>query len=138
MPKCGVLAGTFKGIVSSLEASCRNVWEKNHVESSRFFRHRHFRVCFAGLLSGGLEKPVWKRAVLFGRGIALPNLFHGKTAAFRTDTDVKIPDGFEKFRHGHASITLPEPLVALELENDFQIPRFHTVVQFKMTYEEST
>lgn len=76
-----------------------------------------------------LKKTVWKRTVLSGSGIILSNLFHGRTAAFRTDADVEIPDGFEQLRHGHACIALPEPLSALEPENDSQVVCLHTVVQ---------
>ncbi len=76
-----------------------------------------------------LKKTVWKRTVLSGSGITPSNLFHGRTSAFRTDTDVEIPDGFEQFRHGHACIALPEPLSALEPENDSQVVCPHTVVQ---------
>ncbi len=42
-----------------------------------------------------LKKPVWKRTVLSGRDITPSDLLHGKTAALRTDADVKIPDSFE-------------------------------------------
>lgn len=58
-----------------------------------------------------------------------PELLHGSTAAFRTDADIKTPNSLQQLRHGHAGITPPEPLPALELENQFQVLHFHTVVQ---------
>ena len=56
-------------------------------------------------------------------------LLHGCTAALRADADIKIPDRFEQFRHGHTGITLPETLSALKFKNNRQVVCLHAVVQ---------
>ena len=37
-------------------------------------------------------------------------------SAFRTDADIKFPDCFQKFSHGHTCVALPEFLVSLKLK----------------------
>ncbi len=50
-------------------------------------------------------------------------------AAFRTDTDIKVPDSLQQLRHGHAGIPAAETLSALELKDELQILCLHTVVK---------
>ncbi len=56
-------------------------------------------------------------------------LLHGCTATLRADADIKIPDRFEQFCHGHTSIALLETLSALKFKNSRQVVCLHAVVQ---------
>ena len=50
-------------------------------------------------------------------------------AAFRTDTDIKVPDSLQQLCHGHAGIPAAETLSALELKDELQVLCLHTVVK---------
>ena len=91
-------------------------------------RYSYLRACFTDLPPGGLENSM-KNAVLSGRRMHSSKLLHGCTAALRADADIKIPDRFEQFRHGHTGITLPETLSALKFKNNRQVVCLHAVVQ---------
>ena len=54
---------------------------------------------------------------------------HLVTAAYRTDTEIDLPDRFHQFSHGHPNVTAPKPLTSLNTEDHFQVFRSHPVIQ---------
>ena len=61
--------------------------------------------------------------------MAPPQLLHGSTAAFRTDSQIYVPYCFEQFCHGETCIALAESLAPLEPEDQFQISGLHPVIE---------
>ncbi len=54
---------------------------------------------------------------------------HLVTAAYRTDTEINLPDCFHQFSHGHTSVTASKSLPSLNTEDHFQVFRSHPVIQ---------
>ena len=50
---------------------------------------------------------------------------HLVTAAYRTDTEIDLPDPFHQFSHGHTSITAFKSLLSLNTEDQFQVFQSH-------------
>ncbi len=57
------------------------------------------------------------------------DILHPAASAHRTDTDVNIPYGFYKFRHGQVYISFTKTLVPLKGKYQFQVFAFASVVQ---------
>lgn len=56
-------------------------------------------------------------------------MLHGGTAAYRADTDINTPYGFQQFRHGHPGILPPELLPPLQPEDKPEVRGFCPVIQ---------
>ena len=54
---------------------------------------------------------------------------HRCASATRTDIHIHVPYGLQEFCHGHPGVPLPEPLLTLEPENQFQVCGLHPVVE---------
>ena len=50
---------------------------------------------------------------------------HLVTAAYRTDTEIDLPNRFHQFSHGHTSVTASKSLPSLNTEDHFQVFRSH-------------
>jgi hypothetical protein len=72
---------------------------------------------------------VTKSLLLSGCGMASSKMSHASASVRWTDTDVKIPDGFQQFLHRQVLVASPEFLVSLKLEYHFQVSGFHPVVK---------
>ena len=51
------------------------------------------------------------------------------TPAFRTETDVNVPDLFQDLRHLHAGKSCFESLMSLKPEDQFEVSAFHAVAE---------
>lgn len=62
-------------------------------------------------------------------GICPSDLGHVHAATYRTDSDITIPDRFQKFSHGHICKLPFEFLISLKFKNQSEVSGFHAVVQ---------
>ncbi len=69
------------------------------------------------------------RTLWSGSAISPSDALHPAASALRADTNVNIPDSFQKFRYGKTAVCFPEALVSLERKNQLQVFGFVSVVQ---------
>ena len=117
------------GIVSLSDAESYEICFRNR----RFVKQNLPSYGILGMLrrpsKGGLLKIDMDCMELWDRNMTSAKLLHCWMSTCRANLDIIMPYGFQQFCHWQIDKALPEFLISLYGENDFQVFLFHPVVE---------